>query len=73
MISCLSLGTTYESEFLQGRMHSKKYTGVVKFPRGDTFEGQWRRGRHLAGRITFSDDLAFSSHKWDYIGPKDRR
>jgi hypothetical protein len=65
--------STYESEFKEGHAHSKKHLGLVVYPRGDTFEGQWRKGRFMSGNITFGDDLKFEPQDWDYSVAPDRR
>ena len=63
----------YESEFKEGHIHSKKHFGVVTYPRGDTFEGTWRKGRFSDGKITFGDGLKFEPMGWRYCTPPDRR
>lgn len=65
--------STYESEFHKGQIHTNHHLGLVLYPRGDKFEGKWRRGRHLHGKITFSDGLPFKTKKWKYCTLEDRR
>ena len=65
--------STYESEFKDGHAHSKKHLGLVVYPHGDTFEGQWRKGRFTSANITFGDDLKFEPQDWNYCVPPDRR
>lgn len=67
------LVAVYESEFEDGQAHSKKHLGCIVYPRGDKFEGEWVKGRHISGKITFADDLKFEQHKWNYCTPPDRR
>ncbi|CAL8122574.1 unnamed protein product [Orchesella dallaii] len=66
-------GTKFESEFYDGHFETKNHFGLVSYPRGDTFEGEWRRGRYQSGSITFCDGLKFSGSDWKYCEPPDRR
>ncbi|ODM95599.1 MORN repeat-containing protein 5 [Orchesella cincta] len=66
-------GTKFESEFYDGHFETNNHFGLVSYPRGDTFEGEWRRGRYQSGSITFCDGLKFSGADWKYCEPPDRR
>jgi hypothetical protein len=66
-------GVKYESEWKDGHFHSEKHTGIMEYPRGDTFEGTWVKGRYQKGEITFGDGLKYQSKDWSYLENSDRR
>lgn len=66
-------GVQYESEWKDGHFHTAKHYGIMEYPRGDTFEGQWYQGRYVSGEITFGDGLKYSSTNWSYCELPDRR
>ncbi|KAI9183696.1 hypothetical protein H9P43_004614 [Blastocladiella emersonii ATCC 22665] len=65
-------GTVYTGGIQDGEFHGR---GVLLFPNGVRFEGEWDRGVSVRGDMTFADGLPFDPDlaKWDYCTPRDRR